>query len=426
MGAALASVLQPPPSAQAAPTTDLVISEFRVSGPSGALDEFIEIANKGPADHKVVASSGTGYGIAASDGTTRCSIPNGTVIPRFGHYLCVNSVAYSLASYPAGNGTRATGDATYTTDILDNAGIALFDNDTGGDSYNRDHRIDAVGSTSEANTLYKEGTGYPALVPWSIDYSFYRNLSTGSTSTIDLQTETPGVPEDTDDNADDFVVADTNATSTGAGQRLGAPGPENLSSPVGNGGLQVSLLDPCVSAQAAPNVVRDNTTDRNNNATFGTYEFRRTITNNTGGNVTRLRLRVADVRTFPAPTGTADMRVRTSSAADVTVDRYPCGSSTSNITVKGTTLEQPASQPNGGGFNSSLSVADVTLATPLAHGASIHIRLVAGLQETGSNAVRIIAEAITSGTVTPPTLTCLGGETTSLCNTPPSRVEEVR
>src|SRR5215467_1361515 len=97
----------------------LVISEFRVRGPSGANDEFIEVANNSGADHTVTALSGTGYGIAASDGVTRCSIPNGTVIPNKGHYLCVNNNAtqgYSLASYPAGNGTTATGDATYTTD----------------------------------------------------------------------------------------------------------------------------------------------------------------------------------------------------------------------------------------------------------------------------------------------------------------------
>ncbi len=113
----------------------LVISEFRVRGPNGANDEFIELYNNSGADHTVVAASGTGYGVAASDGTTRCSVPNGTVIPNRGHYLCVNSVGYSLASYPAGNGTTATGDATYTTDIPDNAGIALFNNNTGGGSY---------------------------------------------------------------------------------------------------------------------------------------------------------------------------------------------------------------------------------------------------------------------------------------------------
>ena len=51
---------------------------------------------------------------------------NGTVIPGGGHYLGVNSGGYSLATYPAGNGTTVMGDAIYTTDIPDNSGIALF------------------------------------------------------------------------------------------------------------------------------------------------------------------------------------------------------------------------------------------------------------------------------------------------------------
>ena len=49
-------------------TAQLVISEFRVRGPSGANDEFVEIYNNSGADHTVAASSGTGYAIAASDG----------------------------------------------------------------------------------------------------------------------------------------------------------------------------------------------------------------------------------------------------------------------------------------------------------------------------------------------------------------------
>src|SRR5262245_35834108 len=190
----------------------LIISEFRLRGPGGANDEFIEIYNNSGADH-TVAGGGTGYGIVASNGVARCVIPNGTVIPNRGHWLCVNSVAYSLASYPAGNGSTATGDATFTTDIPDNAGIALFKTANRA-NFTLANRLDAVGSTSEANTLYKEGTGYPALIPFSVDYSFYRDLRGGR-------------PLDTDNNAADFVFVDTNGTDAGAGQRLGAPGPEN-------------------------------------------------------------------------------------------------------------------------------------------------------------------------------------------------------
>ena len=371
----------------------LIISEFRVRGANGLNDEFIEIYNNSGADH-TVAGGGTGYAVAASDGVARCVIPNGTVIPNRGHYLCVNSVGYSLASYPAGNGTTATGDATYTTDIPDNAGIAIFNTSIAA-NFNLANRLDAVGSTSEANTLYKEGTGYPALVPFSIDYSFYRDNCGKGGSITTFGICTIDTPKDTNNNAADFVFVDTNGTSAGAGQRLGAPGPENLSSPIQrNASFAVNLLDICVANASPPNRVRDFTSDPPNNSTFGTLDIRRTVTNNTGGNVTRLRWRVIDLTTFPAPSGIADLRPRTSTAVVVTVDRPPCGSGTSNVTVQGTTLEQPPSQPNGGGFNSSMSSGTVTLATPIANGASLDLRFLLGIQQTGSFKFFINVEAL--------------------------------
>jgi hypothetical protein len=371
----------------------LIISEFRVRGPNGANDEFIEIYNNSGADH-TVAGGGTGYGVAASNGVARCVIPNGTVIPNRGHYLCVNSVGYSLASYPAGNGTTATGDATYTTDIPDNAGIAIFNTSVAG-NFLLANRMDAVGSTSEANTLYKEGTGYPALTPFSIDYSFYRDDCGKSGSITTFGVCPISTPKDTNNNAADFIFVDTNGTSAGAGQRLGAPGPENLSSPIQrNSSFPTNFLDPCVGGASPPNRVRDFTSDPANNSTFGTLDIRRTITNSTGGNVTRLRFRVIDLTTFPAPSGIADLRPRTSTAVVVTVDRAPCGVGTSNVTVQGTTLEQPPSQPNGGGFNSSMSAGTVTLATPLANGATIDLRFLLGLQQTGSFKFYLNVEAL--------------------------------
>lgn len=370
-------------SASQAVSAQVIISEFRVRGPSGANDEFIEIYNNSGADH-TVAGGGTGYAVAASNGVTRCVIPNGTVIPNRGHYLCVNSVAYSLASYPAGAGTTATGDATYTTDIPDNAGIAIFNTSVAAD-FTLANRLDAVGSTSEANTLYKEGTGYPALTPFSIDYSFYRDNCGKSGSITTMGTCPISTPKDTNNNAADFIFVDTNGTSAGAGQRLGAPGPENLSSPIQrNSSFAFNLLDPCVGTATPPNRVRDFTSDPANNSTFGTLDIRKTVTNNTGTDVTRLRWRIIDVTTFPAPSGFADLRPRTSTAVVVNVDRAPCGSGTSNITVQGTTLEQPPSQPNGSGFNGSLSSGTVTLATPLANGASLDLRFLLGIQQTGS------------------------------------------
>jgi hypothetical protein len=376
----------------------LIIGEFRVRGPNGANDEFIKLYNETASPLTVVATgTGTGYGVAASDGTLRCSVPNGTVIPAHGHYLCVNSVAYSIGAYPAGNGTTATGDATYVTDIPDNAGIALFSSNTPAE-FLLANRLDAVGSTSEANTLYKEGAGYPALTPFSIDYAFTRDIC-GKQGSITTFTAclTTGVALDTNNNAVDFYFVDTNGTSAGAGQRLGAPSPANLSSPVIGSIVSPALLDPCVAPPTPPNSVRDLTSDPANNSTFGTLDVRRTFTNTSGGDLTRLRFKIIDLTTFPAPSGTADLRPRTSSSVVVTVDRAPCGAGTSNVTVEGTTLEQPPSQPNGGGFNSTLSAGAVTLGTPLAAGASIDVRFLLGIQQTGSYRFSVVIEGLPEG-----------------------------
>jgi hypothetical protein len=103
----------------------LIISEYRLRGPNGANDEFVEIYNNSDTDHVVASSDASaGYGLFASDGAMRFFIPNGTVIPARGHYLGVNTSAYSLSNYPEGNGITATGDAAFTNDIPDNAGLA--------------------------------------------------------------------------------------------------------------------------------------------------------------------------------------------------------------------------------------------------------------------------------------------------------------
>ena len=378
---------------------DLLITEFRLRGPGGAADEYVEVYNNSDSPRVInTTDESGGYAVAASDGVIRCVIPNGTTLPARGHFLCVNEVAYSLGLYPAGDGEvpTATGDATFTADIPDNAGLALF-RTANAQNFNTVFRLDAVGSTAETNPLYKEGAGYAVLSQLNVDYAFYRDNcgKSGSITTFGPCT-TAGLPRDTDDNAADFIYVDTNGRTVGAGARLGAPGPENLSSPVqSNNSFNVALLDPCVGSASPPNRVRSFTPDPANNSTFGTLEIRRTVTNGTGLNVTRLRWRIIDLTTFPAPSGIADLRARTSAPVVVTVDREPCGSGTSSVTVQGTTLEQPPAQANGGGFNSSLSSGTVTLATPLADGESINVRFLLGIQQTGGFKFFINVEALT-------------------------------
>lgn len=381
---------------------DLLISEFRVRGSSGANDEFVEIYNNSGSTHTVNSSDGSaGYSVAASDGIVRFIIPNGTVIPAKGHYLGVNSIGYSLALSPAGSGTTATGDATFNTDIPDNAGIALFSTSTTA-NFVPATRIDAVGATAEANPLFKEGTGYPALTAFSIDYSFHRSYCPGNTAVfgtaLGCSPGSGGQPKDSDNNADDFVFVDTNGTSAGAGQRLGAPGPENLSSPIERNTINVIALDTTVGASSPPNRVRDLTPDPANSSTFGTLDIRRRIQNNTGAPVNRLRFRVVDITTFPAPSGFADLRTRTSNTILVAGvgDAITCSGSPApcTVTVQGTTLEQPPSQLNGGAFNSTYSAGTITLAAPLANGASINVRFLLGVAQTGSFRFFINVEAL--------------------------------
>ncbi len=363
---------------------DLLISEFRLRGSGGASDEFVEIYNPSPIGYTINAFDGSsGFAVAASAGGLRFIIPNGTVIPAGGHYLGVNSAGYSLATYPADNGTTATGDATYTTEIPDNTGIALFNTSTAG-NFTLANRLDAVGPNTEANPIYLEGTGYPPLGVQSLNQTFFRNLRSG-------------VPQDTNNNfasgaaelasatpQNDFVFADTTATLTAAGARLGAPGPENLSSPLQRSStIKASLVATCVSSALAPNRVRSGS------GNSGTLEIRRRFTNNTVGSVTRLRFRIVDITGPPAIVPFADLRPVTSSSSS---ESQPCGGGTINLT--GLTLETPPTQAAGGGFNSTFSVGTISLATPLATGASVDVNFTSNIMQAGNFRYLVIVEAL--------------------------------
>ncbi len=224
----------------------------------------------------------------------------------------------------------------------------------------------------------------PALGSTS-EYSFVREFTLVSN---DVPTPTDG-----NDNAADFtVISTTPGTPVGAtaAPRLGAPGPENLTGPPLKKFSQVGsqLIDPMVPTSVAPNRFRDTTPDPANNSTLGTIAVRRTFTNNTGGNITRLRFRIYDITTFPSPVGTADLRARTSTNATVTV------TGVGSVTALATTLETPPAQPNSGGLNSSLAAGTVTMGTPLANGASIHLNFLFGVQQGGSFRVFVIVEAL--------------------------------
>jgi hypothetical protein len=100
------------------------------------------------------------------------------------------------------------------------------------------------------------------------------------------------------------------------------------------------------------------------------------------------------VTTVPTGPGEADMRAITS--PDVMVTLNPaCGGA--SVQVRGTTLETPPAQPNGGGWNSTLSAGTIALATPLAANASINVQFTLGVQQTGTFRFFVIVEASPGG-----------------------------
>jgi hypothetical protein len=374
----------------------ILISEFRSSGPAGADDEFVEIHNNTDSPHTVNGAGG-GYGLfkmGASCSATPVligTIPNGTIIPARGHYLFVGST-YSLANY--GGSGSAAGDATLSASLDDGGNFGIF-NTTSVGGLSTVSRLDAVGfgsNTGGTCDLLREGSTLTPLMSSVLEYSFFRDECGKKGNPAQFgNCPTGGLTLDTGVNNDDFIFVDTQATMTPAGQRLGAPGPQNLGSPRLNMSIATLLLDNTKGSTASPNRVRD-TGAIGPNAATGTLSIRRRFVNNTGAPVTRLRFRVVDISALPVSNPIADLRVLSSGTISVTgvQDSATCFASNGSaatpctVTVLGTTLETPPAQPLGGALNSSVTNGTITLGTPLAPGASINLQFLLGVQNTGS------------------------------------------
>lgn len=362
---------------------DVIISEFRFRGPTpslplsdGSKDEFVELYNTTGNTITVGGAGGGGWALATDNGGTPlilAVIPDGTGIPPHGHYLLTNNGGYSLGSY-------AAPDQTYSGDIPDDSGIALFSTAVAAD-LSFANRLDAVGFGA-VNSLYSSGNTLPPIGANDGEYSFVRRM------------DGTGLPRNTGDNASDFAFVSTNGGTYGGVQStLGAPGPENTASPIQqNAQIKASLIDPTCSIGTNPTSacgrVRD-TSDTGTNKTLGTLSFRRRFTNNTGLSITRLRFRIVDMTTAPAPTGQADLRALDS--GNITVTRMDG----SQVNVFGTTVEQPPTQSMGGGLNTSLLVTLPNNA-PIAPGAAVNVQLVTGVMQSGAFRFFINVEAVTT------------------------------
>lgn len=228
-------LITPATTAPYAFNSGLIISEFRMRGPAGARDEFVELVNN--TNNPITVSNTDGSDgwtlVHSSPGgtiTALAVIPNGTVIPAHGHFLITNEVRatgigpYSMSAFPTGNPVRtADSDAMWTPDVADNGGFALFRTSNQA-NFIEAARIDAVGFTSlPAGSIYREGNGLAPCsgAPGAEQISFVRQGPAGS-------------PQDTGANENDFIFTSSTGASTQNCQvpvNNGAPTPLNRDSP---------------------------------------------------------------------------------------------------------------------------------------------------------------------------------------------------
>src|SRR2546430_538434 len=167
-------------------------------------------------------------------GDFAASFPSGSVIPARQYLLVISDGGqYSLIDYALPDFTVS--DPDRPDFFSDNEGIQLIGAD-------EPIAIDSVGFIGGGNAdQYIEGTGLErATAARPADqYAYVRKRGT----------ENNGLPQDTDNNANDFVlVSVTGATHPGisAPPVLGAPGPQGLTSPPSYSDSQVtnSLVEP--------------------------------------------------------------------------------------------------------------------------------------------------------------------------------------
>jgi DNA/RNA endonuclease G (NUC1) len=349
----------------------LMISRFRENGPAGPQDEFIEVHNPTQTPHTVASGNcnGGGYGVYASagNGTTSntatlvCYIPNGTVIPAGGYYLCTG-VTYSLNNLGRNGGAAgatATGDApigcggTCGANIPDDAGVALMNKAVptllGGFGILEfgDVLYDKVGFGPYGPTA--PATGYPSQAPNYCEGGAAGCLkpvgdaSTGAAcanpsglfpvfpappacyglagqyellrrqTTFDANQGT--VHLDTNNNWNDFIlVAPNPATNMGTALTgvsgvtavLGAAGPYNRNAPPDTPGVKLTRapfdgVDQLGPRNAERHFIPDPTIANPANNPVGTFTLRFRYTNNSGIPIDGLRLEVNNLSTLCGP-----------------------------------------------------------------------------------------------------------------------------
>lgn len=350
---------------------DLLISEFRQRGRLGARDEYVKLFNPNDFDVTIQTSDGSaGLTLVqdAGNGAVPISvIPNFVTIGARGHYLLTNNDpngGFSLIGYPTGRGTTtAVGDLTFTTDLADNAALALVKSNAAG-SFTPANSVDAV---AFGESVWSEGKGLAPINGLNSEMSFVRRLI-------------PGGVRDTGNNLADFLIVDNHASVfEGLGQikvltTLGSPAPETTESLRALGAGMLSITE-TGSESYDPTPVE--------NGRQGTLTVYRTLTNTSNAPMTALRLRAVEF-----PTLGSELSRRYSSRPDFRLS----SSVNEGNAVFASRLVAADLQPNGGGLNSTLAIDAVSALDPLMPGESIVVAIRFTVQRYGRHPMMFAAE----------------------------------
>lgn len=330
--------------AQAIGSSGVIISEFRLDGPNGTGDEFVEIVNNTASPKTIVSSDAaslkgwTIWGIVGGNAQKLCTIPFNTLLNPGQHFLCARTPGYELGNYAAPDALMAASASTLTAD----GGVALFSSEdvaVNGDgtwgSFSGDaFREDAVGfkklnSATFDNVIapaFREGTGLNPIGPRTAEYSFVRKHGIAANGSWSGATY-----NDSNNNAVDFQLVANTGDKAVAGQAdldanfvallpgapfdpspagaagsevattpvFGAPGPQSTASPIErNYTTQFirSLFDTGAAANVSPNIERNATIvcggSRGDLILRFTYKNQTTLTQN------NLKVRWIDISTI--------------------------------------------------------------------------------------------------------------------------------
>src|SRR5687767_4270306 len=340
----------PPPPLEA---QEVLISEFRLAGPGGSEDDYIELYCNRDTTCDISGMSLRAYDPVQA-GDFSLTFPGQTIIPARHYLLVADSRGYTLESYGFPDFDVALMQPPEPEPAFffyDNEGIQLIGAD-------EPVVIDSVGFVGGGNQgAYVEGTGLQksgGIMPSrpADQYAYVRKRTLA----------TNGLPQDTNNNADDFVlVSVTGDPHPGITNPpvLGAPGPQGLFSPLSFNNTQITaeLTDPTKSKEEDPNRVRIGEGDS------GTLSIRRSLTNNSPfDDFFYVSFRVIETSTLNSPNNLgepqADLRLISSEETSAEVP-----SRGGTVPIFGTVLEYDNNlcgcepqQPNGGGLNSTVYV----------------------------------------------------------------------